>query len=73
MGLLVDSPKLGRQTAAVMDRMMSPENAWEVRPGPDGQLTWVSSEGTLTRQPAQSLRRRIQSSIFSLLPVEQHL
>jgi len=73
MGLLVDSPQLGRKTAALMDKMMSADNAWEVRLGDAGQLTWVSSDGTLTRQPAQSLGRRWQNRFFSLLPVEEHL
>lgn len=73
MGILVHSPEFGAQTAAVMDWMMAPVNAWQLKLDEDGNLAWESSDGTLTRQPYQNFWRRIQNGIFGLLPVEQHL
>lgn len=73
MGILVHSVEFGQQTAAVMDRIMSPDNAWQLALNEEGQLRWKSADGKLTRQPAQSFWRRIRSGLFGLLPFEQHL
>lgn len=73
MGILVHSPEFGAQMGALMDRIMSPDNAWQLRLDEDSNLAWESSNGTLTSQPYQSIWRRIQNGIFGLLPVEQHL
>ncbi len=73
MGILVHSEVFSAQVAAVMDRVMAPENAWQLRLDQNGRLAWESAEGTLTRQPAQNFWRRVQNGIFGLFPVEQHL
>jgi putative cardiolipin synthase len=73
MGILVYSEALGAQLAAVIERAMAPENAWEVKLDAAGELAWVSAQGTLTRQPYQNFWRRIKSGLFGLFPVEQHL
>lgn len=72
MGILVNRPEFGRQTGALMDELMSPGNAWELKLGEGGNLVWESADGTLTRQPSQTFWRRIQSGFFGLFPVEQH-
>ena len=73
MGILVDSPAFGRQVGVVMDEILSPRNAWQLKLDRDGGLAWESEDGTLTKQPYQNFWRRIQGGIFGLLPVEQHL
>lgn len=73
LGILVDSPEFGLQVAAVMDRVMAPDNAWQLALNEEGRLSWISDDGTLTRQPAQSFWRRVQNGIFGLFPLEQHL
>jgi len=73
MGILVHSPEFGAQVAAVMDRVMAPDNAWQLELDEDDRLAWVSADGTLTSQPSQSFWRRFQNGLFSLFPVEQHL
>ena len=73
MGILVHSPAFGAQVATVMDRVMSPENAWRLRLDENDNLAWESSDGTLTRQPAQSFWRRFKNGIFGLFPLEQHV
>ncbi len=73
MGILVHSTAFGAQVADVMDRIMAPENAWRLRLDENEDLAWESSDGTLTRQPAQSFWRRFKNGIFGLFPLEQHL
>ncbi len=73
LGILVDSPEFGAQVGAVMDRVMAPDNAWQLALDESGRLAWISEAGTLTRQPAQSFWRRVQNGIFGLFPLEQHL
>ena len=73
MGILVHSAEFGEQVAVVMDRVMAPDNAWQLHLDEDDRLLWESADGTLTRQPAQSFWRRVQNGIFGLFPVEQHL
>ena len=73
LGILVDSPEFGLQVAAVMDRVMAPDNAWQLALNEEDRLSWMSDDGTLTRQPAQSFWRRVQNGIFGLFPLEQHL
>ena len=73
MGILVRSDQLGEQAARVMDRLMDPDNAWQLGIDVDGRLGWESADGTLGRQPSQSFWRRIQNGVFGLFPLEQHL
>ena len=73
LGILVHSPEFGEAVATVMDRAMAPDNAWRLRTGENGELSWESADGTLTSQPSQNFWRRVQNGIFGLLPVEQHL
>ncbi len=73
MGILVHSQVLGAQVASVLADAMSPENSWRLRLDKDGRLAWESSDGTLTRQPAQNFLRRFKSGIFGLFPLEKHI
>ncbi len=73
LGILVESPEFGELTAAVMDRVKAPDNAWQLALDEAGNLAWVSDDGRLTRQPAQNFWRRIQNGVFGLFPLEQHL
>ena len=73
MGILVHSVEFGEQTARVMDRLKSPENAWKLGIDEDGNLAWESADGTLGSQPSQSFWRNIQNGVFGLFPLEQHL
>ena len=73
MGILVHSPAFGEQVATVMERSMAADNAWRLRLDENGDLSWESEDGTLTRQPSQSFWRRVQNGIFGLFPLEQHL
>lgn len=73
MGLLVESPELGRQLGAQMDADMSPENAWQVKRDQDGRIYWEDADGIVHRQPARGFSQRISDFFFGLLPIEDQL
>ena len=73
MGLFVESPVLAEQLAEVLTEAMSPENSWQLVLDEDGNLAWLSSDGTRTRQPSPNFRRRVKSGFFGLLRLEEHL
>jgi putative cardiolipin synthase len=70
MGILIDSPELGRELAAKIEYLMKPQNSWQVRLDEKGKIVWVSHDGTLTRQPAQSFWQRVQDLFFKIFPKE---
>ena len=70
MGILIDSPELGEELAQKIEYLMQPENSWRVQLDEDGQVIWVSHDGTLTRQPARSFWQRVQDVFFKIFPKE---
>jgi putative cardiolipin synthase len=71
MGMIVTSPGLAAQVAAIAERDMSPTNSWRVRLDANGDLVWESAEGTVSRQPAQSGWQRVQAWFFKIVPESQ--
>lgn len=71
-GAFVDSPGLAADVAAVMNRDMSPENAWQVLLNEDGEPYWVNSDETLDEQPARDGTQRVMNVIFKIFPKEQY-
>lgn len=70
MGILIDSPELGEELAKKIEYLMQPENSWHVQLDDGGKLIWVSYDGTLRRQPAQSFWQRVQDMFFKIFPKE---
>ena len=70
MGIVIDSPELGEELANKIEFLMQPENSWRVEKDEKGKLIWVSHDGTLTRQPAQSFWQRVQDVFFKIFPKE---
>jgi len=70
MGILIESPELGEELAEKIEYLMQPENSWRVQLNEDGKLIWVSHDGTLKRQPAQSFWQRVQDLFFKIFPKE---
>jgi putative cardiolipin synthase len=68
MGIVIDSEPLANALKAQAERDLSGANSWRLGTGAQGELTWVSDAGTLTRQPARSLWQRVQNLFFKLLP-----
>ncbi len=67
-GAFVDSPALAADVAALMERDMGPENAWQVFLDEEGDPYWVDSEGTLHAQPARNVAQRIMDLVFKAFP-----
>jgi putative cardiolipin synthase len=71
MGIIIDSPGLGQELIRLAERDMAPENAWQVKLDGQGQLVWVNSDETVTRQPARNAWQRFMDGFFRILPKEQ--
>jgi putative cardiolipin synthase len=71
MGMIVTSPGLAEEVAAIAERDMAPSNSWRVLLDEDGKLFWESSAGVVTRQPAQNYWQRIQMWFFGIAPESQ--
>jgi putative cardiolipin synthase len=67
-GAVVDSPELAEELARVMERDMSPQNAWRVLLDEDGAPYWVNDEETLYSQPVRDGSQHIMNQIFKLFP-----
>ncbi len=72
MGVIVDSPALGRALAAAMERDMSGANSWRVVLADDGSLRWTSDAGERSLQPARDAWQRVQNLLFKLLPASYY-
>jgi putative cardiolipin synthase len=70
-GAFIHSPGLAEDLARVMERDMSPENAWQVLLDDAGKPYWVNSEETLYTQPARGGSQRVMDAIFKMFPKEQ--
>ncbi len=71
MGMIVNSPEIAEQVAAIAERDMAPANSWRVRLDEEGKLVWESDSGIETRQPAQNAWQRMQEWFFRILPEGQ--
>jgi putative cardiolipin synthase len=72
MGVFVESAGLAEALAAIMDRDMQPENAWQVFLDDRDKLYWVNSDETVHRQPARGHSQRVMNIIFKVIPKEQN-
>jgi putative cardiolipin synthase len=82
MGVIVDCPELAAAVTRFFDQASSPANAYrvELKPpahGGSAQLVWqLEAHGQvqeLTHEPQATLHRRIQVTLFRLLPIEDLL
>jgi len=71
MGMIVASPGLANEVAALIERDMLPTNSWRVGLDDDGDLVWVSSAGTVTKQPARNSWQRFEAWIMGIVPESQ--
>jgi len=71
MGMIVTSPGLAGEVARIAERDMEPANSWRVLMDERGRLSWESSAGVVTRQPAQSWWQRVQAWFFKVIPEGQ--
>ena len=73
-GLLIESPDLAEEVAALFERWTAPAASYEVRLVNGGRLEWVMTAGgreeRFTREPAANLGRRLGAAVCSLLPID---
>ena len=67
VGVLVRSPELAGEVAALFEHWASPERAYEVTPGKNGGLTWT---GGASDEPGAGFWRRTAVKFFSHLPID---
>lgn len=72
MGAMVDSPALAEDLAKILERNMSGENAWHVQRNEAGDIVWINSEETLTKQPARDGKQRVMNVLMKLGPKDQY-
>ena len=69
----MNSAEFCGELASELEVLMHPDNAWRVELDEKGRMTWTSSAGTVTRQPARSGGQRVSDFFFRLLPLESQL
>jgi cardiolipin synthase C len=67
-GVVVESREIGEDLARIMERDMSPENAWQVLLGSDGEPYWINSDEVLHKQPSRGGEQRVMNLIFKMFP-----
>lgn len=70
IGFFIDSELLAARLAALIERDIRPEAAWRVYLDERGRLRWVSSAGTVTKQPALGFMQRLTTFFINLLPLK---
>jgi putative cardiolipin synthase len=82
IGLLIDSPDLARQAGERFDAIAQPANCYIPRLGPpnawgERKLTWRTEENgkpvELAKEPSGDLKRELEASILTLLPIDDLL
>lgn len=74
MGVIVESPALAGQLAAVIEEDMRPENAWRLELGEAGdygeesEVLWVAGDKTLRHQPARGAWQLFKDFLFGFFP-----
>jgi cardiolipin synthase C len=67
VGVLINSPELAGEVAALFERWSSPDMAYEVTARPNGGLQWT---GGYTAEPNAGFWRPLAARLFSHLPIE---
>jgi putative cardiolipin synthase len=73
VSLMIDSPELAAGIISAFSPDFSPDNSWRVELDEEGNMSWHSSEGVLTRQPAGSLWRRVADFFYGLMPIDKQM
>ncbi|MBL8701131.1 MAG: phospholipase D family protein [Alphaproteobacteria bacterium] len=67
-GVVVESPTLAQELAAIIARDSEPANAWRLTVTADGALRWVAGQEVHDDEPASTLWQRVQDVVFTLVP-----
>jgi len=70
IGVLADGVAFAERVSALIERDISPANAWRVTMDEEGWLTWTNGDEVVRRQPAQGFGQRAIEFLLNLLPIK---
>ena len=73
IGLFVKNAQLTESVHGAFIDDLDQGKFWQVKYNDQGKLIWQSKDEIITVQPARSLWQRFTKTIYSLLPIQQHL
>ena len=73
IGLFVQNARLAESVHCAFIEDLNEGKYWQVKYNDEGKLIWQFEDEVISIQPARSLWQRIAKTIYSLLPIQQHL
>ena len=70
IGMFIEGEEVARRLSDLIERDLSPAAAWRVYQDERGRLRWVSSAGTVKKQPALGFLQRVTAFFINWLPLE---
>ena len=70
IGVVGDGPEFTARVAALIERDISPANAWRVTMDDEGWLRWSNADEVVRRQPAKGFGQRAIEFLLNLLPLK---
>ena len=70
IGVVGDGPEFTARVAALIERDISPANAWRVTMDEEGWLRWGNADEVVRRQPAKGFGQRAIEFLLNLLPLK---
>jgi putative cardiolipin synthase len=70
IGIVGEGREFTARVTALIERDISPENAWRVTMDERGWLTWSSADEVVGRQPAKGFVQRAIEFLLNLLPLK---
>lgn len=71
IGVVSDGALFAARVAALIERDISPENAWRVTMDEEGWLKWSTGDQMVRRQPAKGFVQRAIEFLINLLPLKE--
>jgi putative cardiolipin synthase len=68
IGVVGDGAAFAERVAALIERDITPANAWRVTMDAEGWLLWTNGDEAVRRQPALGFRQRMVEFLLNLLP-----
>jgi putative cardiolipin synthase len=73
IGIFVKNSQLTESVYQAFLEDLDEDKYWQVKFNGKGKLIWQCKDEIITLQPARSMTQRVFKSIYSLLPIQQHL
>lgn len=73
IGLLIESPQLNAAVREAFAPDFLPVNSWRLTLNEDDRIEWISHDGVLSQQPANSTGQRLMDWLFGLFPINAEM